>query len=107
MMISTTKTRELAAYGTAGSTLMATTLGLTLFIAQHSTFPAIFPAENEKSRIQPAGTKGTVSISLQLTELDVFKQINRVYDLLLKNQVELDIDSKRALYSNLWNLYSA
>lgn len=33
-------------------------------------------------------------------------QINRVYEELLKNQIELDPDAKKALYSNLWDLYT-
>ena len=53
--ISDIKKRELDAYGTTGSMIMATTLAL--FIATNS----VFPIDNEKSRIRSAGTEGTVS----------------------------------------------
>ena len=105
MTISDTKRRELDVHGTTGSALLATALGVALVLAQYAT-PRI--CEKPAGSIRLAGTEGTVakSDSLEINELDVFKQIDRIYDSLLKNQVELDNDSKRALYSNLWNLYS-
>ena len=105
MTISESKTRELEARGTAGSTLVRTAaLSLALLIAQHS----LPQREVDSSEIKLTGTEGTVlqTMTLQLNELDVFSQVNRVYDDLLKNQVELDSDSKRALYANLWDLYT-
>jgi len=64
--------------------------------------------EVDVSGIRLVRTGGTVSqpISLQISELDIFNEINRLYDDLLRNQIELDPDSKHALYANLWDLYT-
>jgi hypothetical protein len=105
MTISESKTRELEARGTTGSTIARTAaLGLALIIAQHS----LPHRDVTPGAIKLTGTEGTISqpMALQINELDVFSQINRVYDDLLRNQVELDSDSKRALYTNLWDLYT-
>lgn len=102
MMLSDIKKRELEVRGT--STLLATTaLSVALIIAQYT--PSI---EEERDNIQLAGTKGTFKnpFAAQLEEMDLFKQINRIYDHLLKDQIALDAVSKRALYSNLWDLYT-
>ena len=40
------------------------------------------------------------------TFFNVFSQINRIYDDLLQNQVVLDPEAKRALYTDLWDLYA-
>ena len=106
MTISDTKRQELEARGTTGSSLLATTaLVAALTLAQY-TESHIY--ENPPSLIRLSGTEGTVtkSHSLEISEIDILKQINRIHDNLLANQVELDYDSKHALYSNLWNLYS-
>jgi hypothetical protein len=39
-------------------------------------------------------------------DLDVFEQLSRIYNELLKSQVELDPKAREALYSNLWELYT-
>lgn len=72
MTISDNKKRELESYGTTGSTILATTLSLALFIAQHSNFLA----ENEKSRIRPGGTASTASL-LQINEKDILSPEER------------------------------
>ncbi len=105
MTIAEDKIRELEAYATAGVTVGATTaaVSLALLLAQYSFLPVDF----RDNRIQWPATPGTVCIlSLEITDIDVFNQVNRVYDELLKNQVDLDTESKRALYQNLWNLYT-
>ena len=107
MTISDTKRQELEARGTTGSSLLATTALVAAFtLAQYTESPIY---ENPPSLIRLSGTEGTVtkSHSLEISEIDILKQINRIHDNLLKNQVELDYDSKHALYSNLWDLYSA
>lgn len=38
---------------------------------------------------------------------DLVQELTRIYHDLLDNRVELDRESKRVLYENLWNLYSA
>ncbi len=88
----------------AASNLVATTLTVALLIAQYSHLPILI----EDSRTVLRGTSGTISqaISLEIRDIDLFQQINRIYDDLLKNQKDLDAESKYALYSNLWDLYS-
>jgi hypothetical protein len=106
MTIADTKRRELDACGTTGSSLFATTaLALTLTLGQYTAFHI---SEKPPGTIRLAGTEGTVgkSYSVDINEIDILKQINRIHDNLLENQVELDYDSKHVLYSNLWNLYS-
>lgn len=106
MTITDAKRRELEARGTTGSLLLATTaLALTLTLA-HYTGDHI--PEKLSGSVRFAGTEGTVvkSYSVNLGKIDIIKQIYRIHDNLLANQVELDYDSKHTLYSNLWNLYS-
>src|SRR4030095_15109550 len=90
----------------AGSSLLTrlTTLTVALLIAQYSQLPV--PIED--SRTLDHGTSGTISeaISLEVRDIDLFRQINRIYDDLLRNQQDLDPVSKRALYANLWDLYT-
>lgn len=88
----------------AVSVPMSTAFGLVaLLIAQFASQPII---ENT-TQYSHGGTTGTVlePESLNASTLDLFVQINRVYDDLLNNQVELDSESKQALYENLWDLY--
>lgn len=99
------KKQELETNATAAaSNLVATTLTVALLIAQYSHLPILI----EDSRTVLRGTSGTISqaISLEIRDIDLFQQINRIYDDLLKNQKDLDAESKYALYSNLWDLYS-
>lgn len=108
MTISEQKRRELEGRGTAGSSLVTVTaLSLALTLGQYSV-QAVPIVEPEDGHVRLAGTGGTASqpLSLEFTELDVFKQINRVYDDLLRSQVELDADARSALYANLWDLYA-
>jgi hypothetical protein len=105
MTVIESKNQELDVYATAaGSTLIATTLTVALLIAQYSHLPV--PLEDSETLFR--GTSGTISqaISLEIRDIDLFRQINRIYDDLLKNQQDLDRDSKRALYANLWDLYT-
>jgi hypothetical protein len=105
MTVAEEKNEELDANATAGgSTFIAATLSLAMLLAQYSFSPVALSSSN----ITISGTSGTVSqaVSLQISELDLFKQINRIYDDLLKNQQELDADAKRALYGNMWDLYT-
>jgi hypothetical protein len=105
MTITEDKIEELDAHGTAGVTAVTiTALGLILLFAQYS----VVPIDLQDKRIYLPGTQGTISrpLSLEISEIDLFNQVNRIYDELLKNQIELDTDSKRALYGNLWNLYT-
>src|SRR4051794_23262131 len=105
MTVLESKIQELDANATAAgsSSLIATALTVALLVAQYSHLPISI----EDSRMHP-GTSGTISqaISLEIGEIDLFRQINRVYDDLLRNQQDLDSDSKRALYANLWDLYT-
>jgi hypothetical protein len=106
MTVLESKIQELDANATAAgsSSLIATALAVALLIAQYSHLPVLI----EDGKTGNRGTSGTIShaISLEVSEIDLFRQINRVYDDLLKNQQDLDPDSKRALYANLWDLYT-
>ena len=105
MTISDSKRRELEASETPGSVLARTSvLTLALLSAQYA-----YPTPDLiTSEISTAKTEGTIAQSLfhEITELEVFKQINRIYDELLSHQIELDSEAKRVLYANLWNLYT-
>ena len=105
MTIPEARNQELEARGTAGSVLVgATALGLALSLAQYDT-PL---GELNRNDVSITRTEGTLSrpLSVQIDEMEVFKQISRVYDELLRNQVELGSESKRVLYTNLWDLYT-
>ena len=108
MSVLESKEQELDANATAaGSSLLTTTLttlAVALLIAQYSQLPVLI----EDSGTLYPGTCGTVSeaISLEVRDIDLFRQINRIYDDLLRNQQDLDPVSKRALYANLWDLYT-
>jgi|GEM_PF-3720766 len=105
MTISELQNQQLEARGTTGSAFVKTAaLSLALILSQQS----VPHREDDSAVVRQTLTHGTLShpLSLQITELDVFAQMNRVYDDLLRNQVELDSESQRALYSNLWDLYT-
>src|SRR4030095_791248 len=107
MSVLESKEQELDANATApGSSLIATTLtvALALLIAQYSHLPV--PIEDGDTLYR--ATSGTVSeaISLEVRDIDLFRQINRIYDDLLRNQQDINPHSKRALYANLWDLYT-
>lgn len=95
----------LEAKGTAGSTFVKSTiLSLAIVLAQHPV-PRLDFGE---STIRFAGTEDSLTRSflLEPTDLALLLEMNRFYEDLLKNQLELDIEAKKALYSNLWELYS-
>jgi hypothetical protein len=105
MLLSEHRRAELEAYSTSGSAVGKTiALSLLLLFSQPTTWPTAITGR----RFAPGGTIGTGAevLSLRITEADLFLQINRIYDELLKNQIDLDLEAKRALYSNLWDLYS-
>ncbi len=94
---------EFEGRNTSGSTVLTTAaLGLALFFANYG----LIPTPNETIKLSK--TEGTLAelFSLQITERDVFTQLNRVYEDLLRNQMELDPEAKRVLYANLWDLYT-
>lgn len=96
---------SLDAHATTGSTLLPKgAVSLALLLAQYSAYPIAMDA----NYLQSLRTHPTLSrvLSSDISYMDVFKQINRVYDDLLLNQVELDHDSKHLLYANLWDLYT-
>ena len=104
MTISDSKNLELEARGTSGSTLIATAaISLALVLAQHD----YAKRDIGLNGLRFSHTDGTVSLpsSLEISEMDIFRQISRVYDELLSNQIELDVESRQVLYKNLWDLY--
>jgi hypothetical protein len=50
-------------------------------------------------------TQHSTEFSVGLSVIDIFAELNRVYDLLVKQSKDLDEDSHKILYSNLWHLY--
>ena len=50
-------------------------------------------------------TQHLTEFSVGLSVVDIFAELNRVYDFFLKQSKDLDQDSHKILYSNLWNLY--
>jgi hypothetical protein len=105
MPISDSTYLGLEARGTTGSTLAKSAiLSLVLVLAQYP----ISRLDSGESNVRLADTVETLSEPFfsQATEMDLLLEMNRVYDDLLRNQIELDIDSKRTLYSNLWDLYT-
>jgi len=105
MAISDSTYLGLEARGTAGSTIVKSAiLSLALVLAQHPV-PSF---ESGESSVRLAGTEETLakSFTLQATEMEMLLEMNRIYDDLLSNQVDLDLAAKRALYSNLWDLYA-
>ena len=95
----------LDATSSSGSTVLATTaLSLALLTLQYSV-----PTQDQENFITRSATPSTNAqpLSQGINSIDVFREINRIYDELLHNQVALDPDSHRALYANLWDLYSA
>ena len=105
MAISDSTYLGLEARGTAGSTIVKSAiLSLALVLAQYP----VSRFDSGEGSVRLAGTEETLarSFTLQATEIELLLEMNRIYDDLLSNQVDLDIDAKRALYSNLWDLYA-
>jgi hypothetical protein len=102
MTISESKLSEIEVGNTSGSVLTTTALSLMLLMANYG------PIQKPDEWIILSKTEGTVSepLSLQISAGDVFSQLNRVYGDLLRDQVELDLESKKVLYANLWDLYT-
>lgn len=83
---------------------VTTALGLALALSQPTTLPTLVPERGELVG-HTLGTSAEIS-ALSITEADLFAEINRIYDDLLKAQVDLDLEAKRMLYGSLWDLYS-
>ena len=95
---------EMVAHSTSGSSYAGSTaLSLILLCTQMASSPLI----QETPQYTHSGTSGSViqPESLNVDAVDVFFALNRIYDELLTNQVDLDSTSKQAIYDNLWDLY--
>jgi hypothetical protein len=109
MAISDSTYLGLEARGTAGSSTVKSAMNSALLtLAVVLTQYPLPVSDSGESRVELGGTEETLArpFGLQATDFEVLQEMNRVYDELLKNQVELDIKAKRALYSNLWDLYT-
>src|SRR5262245_11511273 len=91
---------ELEAVGTSGSALAKTTALALVLSLLGQTGSGL--AASRVRRFVESETLGTSAEpwSLKITEADLFSQINRIYDRLLKEQQDLDIDTRRILYGN-------
>lgn len=97
---------ELDATSTSASTLARTTaLAMLFLVSQPSAAALIVTADRRFAGLRTIGS-GAEILSLRITDADMFNQINRVYDELLTHQVDLDMDVKRTIYGQLWDLYS-
>lgn len=47
----------------------------------------------------------SVHARFEVSDIDLFRAVDRVYDRLLSAQSELDEESRRVLYEHLWDLY--
>jgi len=91
---------------TPSSTFAKTTALAVLLLGLSQMGPAI--AALLDRRYLAARTIGSeVEIRcLKVTQADLFSQINRIYEHLLNEQVDLDVDVRRIVYGSLWDLYS-
>jgi hypothetical protein len=46
----------------------------------------------------------TLSVETEISEMDLFKALNNLYDHLLAGQQDLDGEADKILYDNLWEL---
>jgi hypothetical protein len=60
--------------------------------------PSEFYSESDR-------TVHTVEVTVASASEDLMTEIDRIYDYLRERRVDLDDDSYRLLYSNLWDLY--
>lgn len=105
MAISDSTYLGLEARGTAGSTLVKSAVLTVALVLSQYPLPRLGSEENN---IRLAGTEETCAVPdrLQARDVELAVEMNRIYDDLLRNQIELDIDSKQTLYSHLWDLYT-
>lgn len=89
--------------GGSGVIAVTSALAIALVTARYSHVPVL-----PEQRLRSDRTSGTLSspVSLQHSLAGVVEEIRRVYDILAADQVELDADSKQALYSALWDMYA-
>ncbi len=92
--------------GTPGSTLAKTTALAMLLLGLSQMGPAIAALPDRRYLGARTVGSGVEIRCLRVTEADLFSQLNRVYDHLLKEQVDLDVDVRRIVYGSLWDLYS-
>lgn len=101
MLISERVQDTLAGRGTNAQTV--TVLCVSLICAQYSS-AMVSAAGSYPSRGK--GMASASSFEWQVSEPQLLGQISRVYEALLSNQVVLDEEASRILYSNLWDIYS-
>ncbi|HZL18303.1 MAG TPA: hypothetical protein VFG23_11210 [Polyangia bacterium] len=91
---------------TSGSrTIVASTaLAVALLCAQYASSDGTV-ADPDISLSGTAETNSRLQ-SLTIGEVDIAKQISRVYDELLRSQKEIDPETRAALYANLSDLYA-
>ncbi len=83
--------------------VVSTALAVALMYAQYA---ADCTEANVDIFLSGTAETGSLLQSLTIGELDVAKQISRVYDELLRSQKEIDLETRAALYTNLSDLYA-
>jgi hypothetical protein len=92
------------ARGSSGLTLR-TAGALSLILLTQQAHPDLVAALNKHLFAGETKGTGTAIVSLRITEQDVLAQLARVYRELSREQVDLDAETRRILYANLWSLY--
>lgn len=94
----------LEARSSSGSTVKIGSTALAFFLMVHQPWVLAPPTDRQVTVIETNGT-ATEAFSLQITQEDLVFQLARVHRVLTNEQVELDEESSRILYKNLWALY--
>ncbi len=105
MTIADQQLKRFDTHGTSGSRIVtATALGIAILCAQYAAHEGTPTDVN----ISLSGTEETLSPlqSLEIVDADIAEQISRVYDELLRSQKDIDVETRRALYENLSDLYA-
>lgn len=96
---------SLEARGTSGSTLKITSAALSLLFLAHQSGLGTSSASGKSIITDETVGTATAIVSLRITDQDLLAQLSRVYRVLSSEQVDLDVESSRILYQNLWSLY--
>lgn len=88
----------------------AAALGLLLLQLSNAPIGYLNRRNSDSEAIQPSlryvdNTQESTVVSIGVGAIEIFTQLNRVYDLLVRNSRDLDEESRKILYSNLWKLY--
>lgn len=83
---------------------------LSLLLLQLSSAYFNLARPSDSDALQPSlrhvdSTRESTQVSIRIGAAEIFSELNRVYDSLMRHSKDLDEDSHKLLYSNLWKLY--